>query len=57
MLMLGSRPELMPLIQEPVFPKVFSEVTFRHCENSGAVARRHVLDEPRHLHGQVRVGT
>ena len=32
-LMLGSRPELMPLIHEPVFPKVLSEVTFRHCEN------------------------
>ena len=32
--MFGSRPELMPLIQEPVFPKVFREVTLRHCENT-----------------------
>ena len=33
-LMLGSTPVLMPLIHETVFPKLLSEVTLRHCENS-----------------------
>src|ERR1700722_4159834 len=33
-LMVGNRPELMPLTHDPVLPKVFGEVTFLHCENS-----------------------
>ena len=46
----------MPLIQETVFPKVLSEVTFLHCGKQRAITGGHVLDELRHLQGEVELG-
>ncbi len=54
-LMLGSTPVLMPLIHETVFPKRVERGDFSPLRKQRPVAGRHVLDELRHLQGEVEL--
>jgi hypothetical protein len=53
--MFGRTPVLIPLIHETVFPNELSEVTFPPLRKQRLVARRHVLDELRHLERKIEL--